>query len=177
MATRRIREFLRGNQAPYAIITHSPAFTAVQLSETSRIPCEEVAKTVVVKIDRRLAIAATPADKSLDLELLAHQIKADHVSLAKESELAERFLGCQIGTAPPFGNVFGMKTYIDIELTRQKYIAFAAGTHTDLIVMPYAEYQRVAEPVALRLAVAAYRRPEPWVSGLGWRDEKLGRMG
>ena len=34
---------------------------------------------------------------------------------------------------PPFGNLYGLRTYVDERLARQDYIVFEAGTHTDAI--------------------------------------------
>ena len=42
--------------------------------------------------------------------------------------MSERFDGCQLGTAPPFGNLFGVPAYVDHDLARQEHIVFNAGT-------------------------------------------------
>ena len=42
---------------------------------------------------------------------------------------------------PPFGNLYGLPTYVDKHLAEQDYIVFEAGTHTDAIN----ELQRLRE--------------------------------
>jgi Ala-tRNA(Pro) deacylase len=51
---------------------------------------------------------------------------------------------------PPFGNLFDMRTLVEESLTRDEEIAFNAGTHTELVRMFYADFERLVEPEILR---------------------------
>ena len=153
MATRRIREFLDGNSAPYVTIGHSASYTASQAAQSTHIPGRYMAKTVIINVDGTLAMAVVPATQDVNLDALRRHVFAGDVRLAAESEFARRFEGCQLGTVPPFGDLFGIKTYIDGEMARRDQIAFMAGTHTDVIVMPMGEYLRLAKPQQLKLAI------------------------
>lgn len=155
MATRRIREFLDGGDAEYVIISHSPAYTAQEVAESAHIPGRDVAKTVVVEIDGRLALAVVPATRHVDLYRLCAAAGAEEVRLADESDFADRFEGCQLGAVPPFGNLFGMETYVDRSLARERYIAFSAGSHTELIATRFGDYRRLARPKLVQIAAAA----------------------
>jgi Ala-tRNA(Pro) deacylase len=53
---------------------------------------------------------------------------------------------------PPFGNLYGLQTYVDESLTHDREIAFNAGTHTEAIRMAFDEYRRLAEPVVVWFA-------------------------
>jgi Ala-tRNA(Pro) deacylase len=48
---------------------------------------------------------------------------------------------------PPFGNLYGMKVYVAEELAEDEEIAFNAGSHTELIRMPYESFRRLVKPV------------------------------
>jgi len=146
MATRRTKEFLDGNHAKYVIITHSPAYTAQEVAASTHIPGRRLAKTVVVKIDGKLAIAVVPAHREVDMSALRAAAGAHYAELADKSEFAERFEGCQLGTMPPFGNLFGLDTYVDRALAHEEAIAFNAGSHTDVIVMNFNDFRRLAHP-------------------------------
>jgi Ala-tRNA(Pro) deacylase len=50
---------------------------------------------------------------------------------------------------PPFGNLFGLKTFVAEELTEDEEIGFNAGSATDLIRMRYADYARLVQPTTL----------------------------
>lgn len=153
MATRRIREFLDGSGARYVLVSHSPTYTAQETAQSAHVPGRKMAKTVLVLIDGAITMAVVPATKEVDLELLRRQANAQEVRLAPEADFSDRFVGCQLGSAPPFGNLFGVQTYIDISLIRRDEIAFTAGAHTEIIIMKTADYLRLVHPRPLRIAV------------------------
>ena len=151
MATRRIQEFLDGNKVKYAVISHSPAYTAAEVAASAHIPGKDLAKTVIVDIDGTLAMAVVPASREVDMAALRAAAGASRVGLAEEADFAHRFEGCKLGAMPPFGNVFGMDTYVDRDLAKEEWIAFNAGTHTDLIALKFSDYRRVAHPKLARI--------------------------
>ena len=154
MATRRIREFLDGQKVKYAVITHSPAYTAQEVAASAHIPGKALAKTVIVDIDGSLAMVVVPASREVDLGSLRTAAGARLVGLADKAEFATRFEGCQLGAMPPFGNLFGMDTYMDRNLAKEEHIAFTAGTHTDVIEMRFSDYRRLAHPKLIQIAMA-----------------------
>jgi Ala-tRNA(Pro) deacylase len=56
---------------------------------------------------------------------------------------------------PPFGTLYGMDTYVTDSLTRDREIAFNAGTHTEVIRMTYADYERLATPKKIGSSVTS----------------------
>ena len=154
MAMRRIKEFLDGNKVKFSVISHPPAYTAQEVAASAHIPGRDLAKTVIIRVDATLAMAVVPASREVDMVLLRKAAGAERVGLADKSDFAERFEGCQLGTMPPFGNLFGMDTYVDRALATEEYIAFNAGTHTDVIAMRFNDYRRVAHPKLVHIAAA-----------------------
>ena len=47
---------------------------------------------------------------------------------------------------PPFGNLYGLPVYVDENLTRDKDIDFTAGSHTELLQVAYADFERLVKP-------------------------------
>ena len=76
MPAKKLRQFLDANAVRYVSIQHSPAFTAQEIAASAHIPGREVAKTVMVTLDGRLAMAVLPATKKLDTELLEKDRKS-----------------------------------------------------------------------------------------------------
>ena len=66
--------------------------------------------------------------------------------LQAENEFKSLFPDCAVGTMPPFGNLYGLTTYVDKSLTQEDFIVFEAGTHTDAIKLSYRDYERLANP-------------------------------
>lgn len=53
--------------------------------------------------------------------------------MASETDFRDRFPEYEIDAMPPFGQLYGMRVFVDESLTRNKEIAFNAGTHHELI--------------------------------------------
>ena len=146
MPTRKIREYLDDRGVRYESIRHPKAFTAQRTAQSAHIPGGEVAKTVMVWLDGRLAMAVVPASENISLKRLGKATGTKHVVLASEAEFARSFPECEPGAMPPFGNLYGMEVWVDVALTRDREISFNAGTHTELIRMDYREFEDVVRP-------------------------------
>ena len=85
-------------------------------------------------------------DKELDIE------KLQKIALYKKIELAnakdvKKVTGCNIGSVPPFGNLFDIKVYFDKSVVQNDIVAFNAGQHTKSIKMKAKDLVRVVNPV------------------------------
>lgn len=152
MALATLTEYLDSHHVPYTVITHSPAYTAQGIAGLTHISGKELAKTVMVKLDEKLVMAVLPANYHVDLAALKRALKAKIVALAAEEEFQHRFAECETGAMPPFGNLYGLPVFADENLTRDKEIAFNAGTHRELIRMSWEDFKKLAEPMVLRFA-------------------------
>ena len=152
MPVQALKNFLDQNGVKYVVISHSPAFTAQEIAAKAHISGEEVAKTVIVKIDDRLAMAVLPASLKVDLPELQQAIGAGRIEIAKEEEFRSRFPECDLGAMPPFGNLYGMDVYVADNLVEDKEIAFNAGSFTELIKLAYSDFERLVHPRVLHFA-------------------------
>lgn len=152
MAEKKLRKFLDENQVKYVKVSHSPAFTAQEIAASAHISGNEVAKTVMVKVDGKLSMAVLPASYQADLKALAKAIGAEEVTLAEEKEFCDKFGECEVGAMAPFGNLYDMDVYVAEDLTEDKEIAFNAGSHEELIRMMYDDYARLVRPRIVRFA-------------------------
>lgn len=152
MALSNLTEFLESHRVLYTVITHSPAYAAQGIAGLTHISGKELAKTVMVKLDEKLVMAVLPANFHVDLAALKRALNAKTVLLASEEEFKDRFAGCETGAMPPFGNLYGLPVFADENLTRDKDIAFNAGTHRELIRITWDDFKRLAEPTILRFA-------------------------
>lgn len=152
MPVKKLREFLDDNGVKYVAIRHSPAFTAQEIAASAHIPGKQLAKTVMVKIDGEMSLAVLPASDRIDFYRLERTTGARKVELASEEEFRTRFPDCEVGAMPPFGNLYGMETYVAEELAEDEEIAFNAGSHTELIRLSYRDFDRFVHPKTLAFA-------------------------
>ncbi len=152
MPVQKLKAYLDQNRVPWVSIVHSPAYTAQETAACAHVRGKELAKTVMVKIDGRMAMAVLPASERVDLEVLREVTGAARVSLATEKEFRTLFPDCEPGAMPPFGNLYGMDVFVSGHLADDAEIAFNAGSHTELIRMPYGDFERLVQPKILELA-------------------------
>ncbi len=146
MPVTRLKELLDSERVKYVTIGHSAAFTAQEIAASAHIPGKELAKTVMVKIDGKMAMAVLPASCRVNFDLLKKAAGSKNVELASEEEFQGMFPECQPGAMPPFGNLWGLPVYVEESLTEDEAIAFNAGSHTELIRLAYKDFERLVDP-------------------------------
>ena len=155
MPAKKLKDFLDGRHVKYITISHSRAFTAQEIAASAHISGKDLAKTVMFKIDGRMAMAVLPASYHVDLSLLKGVAGAGAVELATEAEFKGVFPDCDIGAMPPFGNLYGMEVFVAQSLAEDEEIAFNAGSHTELVKLPYKEFEKLVGPKVGRFSQRA----------------------
>ena len=143
-----LTNFLDQHGVKYAVISHSPAFSAQEIAARAHISGKELAKTVILKLDGRLAMAVLPASQKVDLAELG-QVIGGRIEIAREDEFRSRFPECDLGAMPPFGNLYDMDVYVADSLAEDEEIAFNAGSFTELVQLAYRDYERLVQPRVL----------------------------
>jgi Ala-tRNA(Pro) deacylase len=147
-----LKEYLDKHNIKYVAISHSPAYTAQGIAALTHIPGKELAKTVIVKLDGKLAMAVLPASFHVDLVLLKKATKAKAVELASENEFKDQFPECETGAMPPFGNLYDVDVFADESLAKDKEIAFNACSHRELIRLAWEDFEKLVEPRIIRFS-------------------------
>ncbi len=146
MPVKTLKDFLDRKNVKYVSIYHSISFTSQEIAASVHVKGRELAKTVMVKLDGKLAMAVLPASHQVDFEHLKRVSGAQDAMLAKEKEFKDLFPDCDIGAMPPFGNLYGMDVFVSRALTEDKEIAFNAGSHYELIRLAYKDFERLVNP-------------------------------
>ncbi|HJV47879.1 MAG TPA: YbaK/EbsC family protein [Geothrix sp.] len=146
MLAPRLKEFLDANGVKYLTIPHRQAYTAMEVAETAHVRGQDMAKTVIVDLDGRLAMAVLPATKHVSVSRLEKSTGAQHVEIAHEGEFRFDFPDCEVGAMPPFGNLFNMEVLVDPDLAQDEEIVFNAGTHAEVVRMAYKDFDRLVHP-------------------------------
>jgi Ala-tRNA(Pro) deacylase len=152
MPVKKLKEFLDSQNIKYVIMTHSKAYTGQEIAASAHISGKELAKTVMVKVDGKIAMAVLPASYKVDFGLLKGAAGAAKVELAGEGEFKDMFPGCEVGAMPPFGNLYGLDVYVSESLAEDEEIAFNAGSHTELVRLAYKDFERLVKPKVARFS-------------------------
>jgi Ala-tRNA(Pro) deacylase len=149
---KQLIDCLDGNKVSYEVLHHAEAVTAQRIAQAEHVKGRHHAKVVMVKSGDQHLMMVLPADHQIDLEKVG-KATGKAVSLGKEQEFKTLFSDCAIGAMPPFGNLYGLPTYVERSLAEQDYIVFEAGTHTDAIKMSYRDYEKIVKPKVNDLAI------------------------
>ncbi len=152
MKGQKIIDYLRSHRVNFEEINHPETYTAQKTAKVMHIPGREVAKPVMVKIDGKLVMFVLSANERISAHKLKELFGASEVSLASESEFCGIFRDCESGAMPPFGNLYGVEEYVSETLSKDSSIVFNAGTHSKLIRMNFADFQKLVSPKLVNLS-------------------------
>ena len=152
MPATKFIDYLNSQGVAYTRIRHPKAYTAQEIAAAAHVPGDQLAKTVMVKVDGKLAMAVVPASFRVNLDRLKAHTGAGHVELASESDYRERFPDCEVGAMPPFGNLYGVPVYAAKNLAEEMEIAFCGGAHGELVRIAFEDFNRLVHPKVLDFA-------------------------
>ncbi len=140
----QLRTWLAQQDVPVREVHHEPTRTS---EESARVRGEELrvgGKAIVLKVDDVFALFVFSAERRLDSGAVRRELGARRTRFATPEELAE-MTGLVPGAVPPFGRpILPFDLYIDPSIPRNDRIAFNAGSLTDSMILPMADYLRVA---------------------------------
>lgn len=152
MPVNRLKTFLDENKVRYVTMSHSSAYTAQEIAAATHIPGKAMAKAVMAKLDDRMTMLVLPAAYRVDMSLLKKAVGAAKAQLATEGEFKEFFPDCETGAMPPFGNLYGLPVIVAESLKENAEIAFNAGSHTEVVKLGFADYERLVKPTVLKFS-------------------------
>lgn len=153
MPSKKLKSFLDENKIKYISIQHSSAYTAQEIAAIAHIPGKDIAKTVIIKIDGKMAMAVLPASYKVSFDNLKDTLGVKEIRLAYEQEFMDKFPDCEVGAMPPFGNLYGMDVYVAESLAEDDEIAFNACNHTELIKMNFSDFEMLVKPKRIKFSI------------------------
>ncbi|MEN8249548.1 MAG: YbaK/EbsC family protein [Bacteroidota bacterium] len=153
MPLQKLKKFLDENNVKYTTISHSKAYTAQQVAHSAHISGKDMAKTVMVLIEGKMAMVVVPAHRHVHFKTLKETLGIEDITLANEMEFQTFFPACEVGTMPPFGNLYDMEVFVDKSLAKDHLIAFNAGSHTELVQMAYEDFENLVKPQLIECVV------------------------
>lgn len=148
----KLLDYLSSKGVDFTVMHHEEYYTAQEEAAAQGLSGHVFAKTVVVHADDEPVLLVLPASHRVDLARVEELLRAE-VRMANESEMKRLFPDCEVGAEPPFGSQFGVRTLVDEHLAQQERIAMRACSHTEVVLLAYADYARLEQPEVARFAV------------------------
>ena len=149
---KKLKELFDEAKVSYEVYNHPLAYTAQEIAQRQHFSGDQMAKVVMLEVDKRLVMAVVTASQKVHLMTVRASLGAAEVRLATEDEFVSRFPDCEIGAMPPFGILFGLPVYVDPAVTQDESIYFNAGNHVQTVRIRYDDFEKLAAPQVVRLA-------------------------
>jgi Ala-tRNA(Pro) deacylase len=142
-----IRALLDEHRAAYRVVEHPPTRTSEESAVARGEPLDVGAKALLLKTDEVFRLFVLCADLQLGSAAVRKSLNVKKTRFASAEELLS-LTGLVPGSVPPFGEpILPFELYADEQIgVRHDRVAFNAGSLTTSIILPAADWIRVANP-------------------------------
>jgi prolyl-tRNA editing enzyme YbaK/EbsC (Cys-tRNA(Pro) deacylase) len=152
-ASKKILALLSGNNVKFEIAKHRKVYTAYDLAQTMRTKLDEVAKTLLVRVelpglekkDAKHYVVVLPASYYVDLGKLKKALGAKKIELVFEKGMAK--MGIEPGALTPFGSLRGFGVVVDKGLLKTKKALIGAESFTEHLRMNMKDFVKTENPL------------------------------
>lgn len=155
---KKVLNYLEKAKAKFEVLEHRTVYTAYDLAQTTKSKLQEIAKTLLVKVDKDYYLVVLPAHYKLDLAKVKKMLKGKKVTIAKEGEMKKKFK-VKPGAITPFGGVHKVGVIVDKSLLKVKDALFGAGSYTESVRMKVKDFIAL-EGDNVQTGVVAKRDPK-----------------
>ena len=149
----KLKSFFDTNNISYKLLTHAPAKTSEEVAKLRGTPLETGAKSMIIKIDEGFIEIVIPANKKFLSKPAKKYFNTNCLRFAYKNEL-DNLTHCLQGAVPPFGSLFGLKTYVDKSLFDNEnydYISFNGGLRGKSFQIKKEDYKKIENPILIEI--------------------------
>ena len=144
-----IRDWLTRENVPVREVHHEPTQTSEESAKARGEELRVGGKALLMRGDADFALFVLSADRKVDSGAIRRELGLGKLRFATREELAE-LTGLVPGSVPPFGPpILPFPLYVDSAIPSNDRLAFNAGSLTDSMIVPIADYLRVAQPTKI----------------------------
>jgi len=152
-ASQKILAYLEKHGVGFEIAKHRKVYTAYDLAQTMRAKLEDVAKTLLVKVQLPQAekkgdhyyVVVLPASYQVDLGKLKKSLNAKKLELVLEKGMGK--LGIEPGALTPFGSLRGFGVIMDKAMLKTKHALVGAESYTEHLRMKMKDFVKAEQPL------------------------------
>jgi len=144
---KQVKELLDRSGIAYEVSEHTPVYTSEEAANVRGVELETGVKALVFKTEQgRFVLGLIAADRKMNVKKLAKIAGIRKLELASPQDVL-KVTGCEVGSVHPFGNLFGLTTYMDGSVLENNSVNFNAGLHTVSVYMKAKDLVKAIKPV------------------------------
>jgi Ala-tRNA(Pro) deacylase len=155
-AAKKIIKYLEGQGIKFELVPHKKVYTAYDLAQTIGAKLEEIAKTLLVKVELpdlkkkgAFYVVVIPASYQADLQKIKKVLKAKKVELASEKVFKK--LGIEPGAISPFGSLREFGVLMDKGLLKVKHAIVGAESFVESLKLKAKDLVKLEEALVANL--------------------------
>lgn len=138
-------DYLQRCNAHFQVLHQTPAETAAAAArQLPRALSRNFAKVVMLRVDGELTMTVLPVHYRVSLEQMRAYLAAKEIELAAERQFRTHFPRCELGAIPPIAHIYGLRGFLAPGFDEYADVVFKAGSHAELVRMPFGEFRRLA---------------------------------
>ncbi|MEK9158946.1 MAG: YbaK/EbsC family protein [Patescibacteria group bacterium] len=154
MIPKKVINYLDSRGVKYEKVPHKQVFTTFDLANTLKEKMSKIAKTLLVKADKKYVLVVLPAHYRLDMAKLKKVLKAKAIELAPEKAM-EKILKVKPGALTPFACLHKVEPYLDKALLKAEKAIFGAGSFTESLRMKVKDLYKLEKMTVAEISQAA----------------------
>ncbi len=153
----RLISSIKLNGRKYKEFRHKPVRTSEEADAVRPdFSVAQGAKALIIKVRKKertkeYVMLVVPGDKRFDSKKVKKLLGCSSFSFASPEEVIQITNGVKPGGVPPFGNLFGIKVYVDKLLSSNDEIIFNAGDRRISIAIKYEDYLQLVKPEVVEI--------------------------
>ncbi len=133
------------NVTDFQEFEHQPVFTSEEAARVRGTNLSQGAKALVMMADNSPVMVVVSGANTVEITAFKKLYDVKDLRMATKEEV-KQLTTLEVGSIPPFGNIFNMPTYVDAKLGSNEEISFNAGLHTKSIKMHYSDWVKAVNP-------------------------------
>ncbi|HNW09263.1 MAG TPA: YbaK/EbsC family protein [bacterium] len=156
----KVKKYLDKQDIDYQEIVHKTVYTAFDAAQTLKKELNQIAKNLLVQVDKTYVLVVVPADKKINLVKVKRAFGAKKISIPNE-KLMIKVLKIKPGALSSFGKLHQLETLVDKAMLKTRQAVFSTGSFTDSVFMKVKDFIQVEEAKLADVAMAGdYKIPK-----------------
>jgi Ala-tRNA(Pro) deacylase len=143
---KKIIALLQDASVSYESYSHEHVHHSHEAATIRGTRLEEAAKALVLETgSKKIFMCIVSGHRKIDLKKLKQLLGEKDIHLAHPDKVLDA-TGCPIGSVPPFGNLFHLETYCDVDVLSRDHVVFSAGSHHHSVRMLGQDWTKIVAP-------------------------------
>ena len=144
--SKKLKAYLDKAKVEYEPVVHKTVYTTFDLAATLKEKLEKIAKTLLVKTDKKYVLVVLPGTYKLDVAKLKKVLKAKKAMIANEKMIV-KYLKGKPGALHPFAKMHKIELVVDEALSKAGKILVRAGSYTDSLRLKVKDLHKLEQAI------------------------------